>query len=799
MRTPPVHTTLASQWRQRRGLVFFVFSSHWLLLLLCQVEALTYLQQTSPTTGQAYDIELLWLQGPGILAAALMALVVLIPSPRAWQRNSLWLLLTMMNLYVILNQVSVKVFFSHFNFTFLDGTPVSIAPLLGSFLHELDGNFAINLVLVAAISTVIHHQLHGRPLALFTRHSSHSEFLVIVAAALLLAFDLASDDPHVPEVLRTHPVQALWTSLNQAVGHDHLTLGTTDRSAVLRRIAAELPLDEPAAPPESAQVFDHLQHQLAGANLILVVLESVGSMQLLPRHGHPDARITPFLADAFGHSIVFDTLYSVFPATVRSHLAIHTGGLTLTWGSIKRDLTYPYRGPTLARILQQAGYQTGVFSSQSLQFENMDEFYQAAGFETIFEFGRLPEEKQQQYRLSSWGGEEFHTLSQLFAWLDNRDRHRPFFASLLTVASHHPYLAPRGYPGPNKETGNRFQRYQNTLHYIDLVIKTLFSKLADRNLTDRTLVALIGDHGQAFGRYHSQNYTHKHYLYEENVKNFLWLINPAAPSTGMISHRIGSMGDVMPTLLALLGVTPPPATHRNLFLPPPTVQPVYFFKNSFPEKWGLRLGQWKYIENIRGDTTELFRLDRDPHEQNNLADRYPDVLPWFRRLVQSWYLRTNDRFVAQLEGHRYLGGRPLTGEELAHPGPKILAFGYLEHTDDGQRFTELETIHPRETLVAWTKWIPYSHDQPVQFRWLGPNGEQEVSDFLVEKDWTTTHVFYEGTTPLARGTWTLEIRQGEKRLIVKDFRVHPEAPLHRPRQPPTPPESSPRSPDHEHN
>ena len=48
-------------------------------------------------------------------------------------------------------------------------------------------------------------------------------------------------------------------------------------------------------------------------NVLLIVLESVGSLQLLGSDGLPSAQVTPHLAKLAQGGVVFDSVYSVFP------------------------------------------------------------------------------------------------------------------------------------------------------------------------------------------------------------------------------------------------------------------------------------------------------------------------------------------------------------------------------------------------------------------------------------------------------------------------------------------------------
>jgi uncharacterized sulfatase len=52
-------------------------------------------------------------------------------------------------------------------------------------------------------------------------------------------------------------------------------------------------------------------------------------------------------------------------------------------------------------------------------------------------------------------------------------------------------------------------------------------------------------------------------------------------------------------------------------------------------RW-VREGDWKLIVPADGKNVELFHLNRDPHEKNNLAVKEENRVKRLRRLLASW-------------------------------------------------------------------------------------------------------------------------------------------------------------------
>jgi arylsulfatase A-like enzyme len=126
------------------------------------------------------------------------------------------------------------------------------------------------------------------------------------------------------------------------------------------------------------------------------------------------------------------------------------------------------------------------------------------------------------------------------------------------------------------------------------------------------------------------------------------LLNPAVADGPMVSTRQGHCGDILPTLADLAGLPVPEVPGKSLGTLQREARPVFFFTLFGTDQWGLRDGQWKFIQGIEDRIAELFDLSRDPTEQANLAARHPDRVREYELRCQQWFLRANDDFRARL-------------------------------------------------------------------------------------------------------------------------------------------------------
>src|SRR6185436_20134881 len=203
-------------------------------------------------------------------------------------------------------------------------------------------------------------------------------------------------------------------------------------------------------------------------------------------------------------------------------------------------------------------------------------------------------------------------------WIDSLPRDQRFFLTYLPIAGHHPYATPD--PGPFPGTDESSQ-YRNALHYADAALGELWRGLERRGLTGTTLFVIYGDHGEAFGQ-HPGNYGHTQFLYEENVRVPCLVAAPGLLQAPVRASGVGSLIDVAPTLLDLLGLSVP-ADYQGSSLLGEEGRAALFYTDYALPLVGLRDGSWKFIHELGSNRSKLFDLAQDPDERVNLAGEFP--------------------------------------------------------------------------------------------------------------------------------------------------------------------------------
>src|SRR4029453_10148705 len=122
----------------------------------------------------------------------------------------------------------------------------------------------------------------------------------------------------------------------------------------------------------------------------------------------------------------------------------------------------------------------------------------------------------------------------------------PFFVWPPLYDPHEPYAPPASYRDFFPQSP-----YDGEIAFADHVVGTVLDKLRDLSLLDRTLVAVVGDHGESLGEHGEE--THSMFLYEGAIPVPLTLWRPdVLPRGRVVAFPVRTL-DLAPTILDLLG------------------------------------------------------------------------------------------------------------------------------------------------------------------------------------------------------------------------------------------------------
>ncbi|MGH9331165.1 MAG: sulfatase family protein, partial [Vicinamibacterales bacterium] len=282
---------------------------------------------------------------------------------------------------------------------------------------------------------------------------------------------------------------------------------------------------------------------------------------------------------------------------------------------------------TLAEILQGYGFTTAAFVGSVVL--NPDRGL-AQGFDR---YGGIAREDAAADRRARAPGQRRadEVMSDATRWLDGISGSRSFLWT-------HLYDPHRPYDPPEPFWSRYFDPYVAEIAFADAQIGRLLEALDRRQLLDRTIVIVAGDHGESLGEHGERD--HGIFVYESVLRVPLIIRAPA-----LAPRRVGTavrLIDVMPTVLDLLDL-PVPSMDGVSLLDLMRGRRRYldldvFAESVYPQRFGwsplraLRDGRFKLIDAPR---PELYDLERDPFEERNLFDERRALAEAMKRRLEA--------------------------------------------------------------------------------------------------------------------------------------------------------------------
>jgi len=480
----------------------------------------------------------------------------------------------------------------------------------------------------------------------------------LVSLALLLAWVVAGQYAYAREWTtrqdRRIAENAHWvlasSVIRSAVSEDTVTLGDEFTDGDLIDFAPPVPQtgrDRVRPARLIARAGRSLAKPQAPPNVILVVLESVAARWT--SLGNARYETTPTLTAEAGHALVYNNFYAHIGRSSNSLAAI----LLSTYPKLDfQDVTEEYPdlgGTSLAASFHDRGYRTSFVTSSDLSWAGWDSFIGARGFDAVRDYHDLTCGEP----VSSWGVEDRCMVDDMVQTI-RAPHDRPFFMMAWSQQTHHPYEPSPGVP--ELKLGHEpvhypydLDRYLNVLHETDAHLARIFAAVRESGLADNTLIVITGDHGQAFG-YPHDSYAQGRTIYEEDVNVPLMLWFPPRFRTALRPGVIGSHVDLAPTIADVVGLPPAPDWRGRSLLAASRAPRAYFYVAEDHFRLGVREGEWKYIYDLREGTEELYRLDLDPTEQNNVASSDRARCTRLRQRLAAWAEANRRQYAPRVAG-----------------------------------------------------------------------------------------------------------------------------------------------------
>lgn len=202
-------------------------------------------------------------------------------------------------------------------------------------------------------------------------------------------------------------------------------------------------------------------------------------------------------------------------------------------------------------------------------------------------------------------------------------------------------------PTPRTEAAVREELalYYAMIADVDAQVGRIFEALAAAGHAEDTLIIFTSDQGLALG---SHGLLGKQNQYEHTIRSPFIIAGPGVPQ-GESSAALICLSDIFPTLCDLAGIPIPPTVEARSLAPllRHKAEKIHdFVTGVFTDTQRMICdGSWKYIAYPKVHRVQLFDLETDPHELNDLS-------------AEAAHQARREELAARLHGWRQQHGDP---------------------------------------------------------------------------------------------------------------------------------------------
>jgi phosphoglycerol transferase MdoB-like AlkP superfamily enzyme len=372
------------------------------------------------------------------------------------------------------------------------------------------------------------------------------------------------------------------------------------------------------------------------ANVLLIFIEGLDRRFL--NKTVANVRVTPFLDQLRNDSIYFEHFFANGVQTARGLFSTLCSYYPRQ-GTAAMKTRYLHDYACMPSLLRERGYRTEMVIGYDRDLNRLHVFMSRNGLHQLYDRSQFPPEAEEIGAVASTGRPDGALLDLMRSRVEHlRTTGSPFCLTAMTIGTHHPFAVPASATHPDIQSlKSEPDGFLASLRYVDLELERVLKGMKRDGLLKDTVVFILGDHGrhETIGQTDLEKQA-GHFM----SPLFIWVDDSLRePDTyrPRTVTAVASQVDLLPTILALNGVTPrlSPSMGRDLscLLRSDCLEDnVAFLSSVYDDLIGLADRDGLLLYSLRSRT--LRRADLDLKEvavpigsaNPSVADRYRKML-----------------------------------------------------------------------------------------------------------------------------------------------------------------------------
>ncbi len=289
-------------------------------------------------------------------------------------------------------------------------------------------------------------------------------------------------------------------------------------------------------------------------NVVLLILESYAT-EFWGGVDREQPGLTPFLDSLRQHGVFYTESFANGRRSMDALPSILLGVPLYRGQSIAVSRYQSNEWIGLGHLLSEAGYHTSFFHGAPKGTMYFDAIASLSGIQDFYPLERFPDSTQDAAFDGHWGLYDEEALQ--FAVQHVGTFAEPWFSTMFTISTHHPYRVPPRYVD-SLPKGSR--DIHQSVAYVDLAVRRFFDEARKQPWFENTLFVITGDHTPPM----------RSARYDTPIGRYMvptLLYHPSGQLPELNARRVVQHVDLFPTILDYAGVRPTavPRFGRSLF------------------------------------------------------------------------------------------------------------------------------------------------------------------------------------------------------------------------------------------